>query len=98
MSVKDALSGRFPGVKNSSVAVQATLCGNLVGGQEKISCHGRTVARDTHGIFCVQGWNKQHMCGCLWVEIIKGHNIFISQHNVGRDFSLNDLTKNAIGI
>jgi hypothetical protein len=58
MSVKDALSGRVPGVKNSSIAVQATLFGNLVGGQEKIRCHGCAVACNTHGIFCVQGWDK----------------------------------------
>jgi hypothetical protein len=98
MSVKDALTRIFSGVKNCSIAVKASFFGNLIGSQEKICCHGRAIAGDTGGIFSVQGWNEQHMCWCLRVEIIKGHNIFISQNNIGRDLSLNDLTKNAIGI
>jgi len=38
------------------------------------------------------------MCGCLWVQIIKGDNIFIAKNDVGRDLTLNNLAEDAVGI
>jgi hypothetical protein len=34
----------------------------------------------------------------LRIEIIKGHNVFIPQNNIGRDFSLNYLAENTVEI
>ena len=38
------------------------------------------------------------MCGCLWVEIIKGDNIFIAKNDVGRGRTKNYRTEDAVGI
>ena len=57
MSVENALTGLFTGVKNSSVAVQATFLGDLIGGQEKVCGDGRAIASNSGSIFGVQGWN-----------------------------------------
>jgi hypothetical protein len=46
----------------------------------------------------VQGWNEQDMSWGLGIEIIKGNNVFIAQHNVSRDLAFDNLAEDAIGI
>jgi hypothetical protein len=98
VSVENTLTCLFPGVKNSSVAVKTTLFSYLIGSQEKVCSHPGTITCDACSIFGVQSWNQQNMSWCLWVYVIKGNNVFIAQHKICWDLSLNDFAKDAVGI
>jgi hypothetical protein len=58
VSVENTLTCLFPGVKNSSVAVESALFSDLIGSQEKVGGDSRAIACDACSIFSVQGWNK----------------------------------------
>jgi hypothetical protein len=56
VSVENALSRVGTGVKDGSIPIKATFCGDLVCRQEKVSGDSRAIARNPCRIFCVQGW------------------------------------------
>jgi hypothetical protein len=65
VSVENRLASILAGVKDSSVAIEAALCRNLIGSQEKVSGDGRAIASNSCGIFSVQSWDHQNMRWCL---------------------------------
>jgi len=98
VSVENALSRVDTGVKDGSIPVEATFCGDLVCSQEKVSGDGRAISRNSCRIFCVQGWYQQNMCWRLWIQIIKRDNVFIAQHDIRGDVTFNDFAEDAVGI
>ena len=98
VSVEYALTCRFSGVKNCSVAIEAALLGDLIGGQEKVGGDGRAIAGNPGSIFSMQSWDYQNMGWCLRIQVVESDNVVIAENNIGRDFTFDDLAKNAVGI
>jgi hypothetical protein len=46
----------------------------------------------------MQSWDYQNMGWSLRIQIIKRHNVFISQHDVRGDFTFNNFAEDAVGI
>jgi hypothetical protein len=67
VSVENRLTSVFAGVKDSSVAIQAALFGDLIGGQEKVGGDGRAIAGNPCSIFSMQSWDDQNMGWCLGI-------------------------------
>jgi hypothetical protein len=55
VSVENTLTSIDTGVKDGSIPVETTLCGDLVRRQEKVSCNRRAIASNPCCIFSMQG-------------------------------------------
>jgi hypothetical protein len=98
VSVENRLASILAGVKDSSVAIEAALCRNLICRQEKVGGDGRTIAGNPCGIFRVKRWDYQNMRWCLRIQIVESHNVFVAHDDVRRDFAFNNLAEDAVGI
>ena len=98
VSVENRLASILAGVKDSSVAIEAALCRNLIGSQEKVSGDGRTIACNPCGIFRVKRWDYQNMGWCLRIQIIESNDIQRPENYIGWGRTKNYRTENAVWI